>query len=253
MKILLTFFVVFFFSCSESSKASAQISTAFADSEPEKLLLVKAVEAKPIVKVDYKMLVSGYEKRRLAVADNWKSSPENYSAIEAELLASFSTLSDQWMGTRWALGAPQSKVPGKDNRINCGTFVGRILNDAGFRVKVNHLQRQPAQLIIQSFVGGKRVRKFSNKKMDSFLKSVNSMGPGLYIIGLDFHVGFLLHTGNDLRFIHASYENGRVRNERAADATPIITSKYRVVGKVLSQKNIKDWVKGKKIKVKGKW
>lgn len=251
MKIMLVFSIIFLLSSEFSQKLSAQTP----DMEPEKLKLVRSSTAQRqnIPKKDYRTIVSEIETRRLAVADSWESSPEHYQDIERELLIFFDQITKQWMGTQWALGPPQSEVPGAEKRINCGTFVGRVLNDSGFRVKVTKLQRQPAQLIIQSFVGGKRVRKFSNKTMESFLKSVKEMGPGLYIIGLDFHVGFLLQTKSDLRFIHASYENGKVRNEKASEATPILTSKYRVVGKVFSPKNIRDWVSGQKIKVKGKW
>ena len=233
---------------------AAQVRSDRAD-RAEKLTLVRALVSDPQLpqKVGYAELVADREARRLEIVKRWKNSRQNRLDVKRELLVSIQALTERWMGTTWALGNPQSKVPGENERINCGTFVGRVLNDAGFKVKVSHLQRQPAQLIIQSFVGGERVRKFSNKKMKSFINSVKEMGPGLYIIGLDFHVGTLLQTENDLRFIHASYENEKVRNEKAADATPIISSKYRVVGKILSDENILDWVKGRRIKVKGKW
>ncbi|MCP4449614.1 MAG: hypothetical protein GY811_30435 [Myxococcales bacterium] len=151
-----------------------------------------------------------------------------------------------------ALGSPQTSTP-QVGKINCGTFVGRILSDAGFNVNVRKLQRQPSQLIIKSFVSGSRIRKLSNKPMKKFLASVREMGPGLFTIGLDFHVGFLLQTDDDLRFIHASFETETVVNEDAATAMPIVTSGYKVVGKVLSPANIRSWVGGEKIAVKGNW
>ena len=130
---------------------------------------------------------------------------------------------------------------------------GRVLHDAGFNVHVRKLQRQPSQLIIKSFVGGTRMRKFSNKPMKAFMASVREMGPGLFIIGLDFHVGLLLQTEDDLRFIHASFETETVVNEDAATAMPIVTSKYKVVGKILSPANIRSWLRGEAIAVKGDW
>ncbi|MBL4634058.1 MAG: hypothetical protein JKY56_09300, partial [Kofleriaceae bacterium] len=123
----------------------------------------------------------------------------------------------------------------------------------GFRVHVKKLQRQPSQLIIKSFVGGKRIRKFSNASMKRFLSSVREMGPGLFIIGLDFHVGFLLQTKDDLRFVHASYETLTVVNQDAASAMPITSSNYKVVGKLLTKGNIDSWLGGKTIAVKGDW
>ncbi len=180
------------------------------------------------------------------------SQDANAGVVRAELISSMEMLIAFWIGTRWALGAPQTTTP-QQGKVNCGTFVGRILHDAGFKVHVKKLQRQPSQLIIKSFVGGKRVRKFSGATMKRFLASVRQMGSGLFIIGLDFHVGFLLQTEDDLRFIHASFETETVINEEAATAMPITSSGYRVVGKILSPENIRSWLRGDRIVVKGRW
>lgn len=202
----------------------------------------------------YAAAVEKIEERRSNLAKRWNNSRDKDVEADAHalLLASVEELSGYWLGTRWALGAPQTTQP-QIGKVNCGTFVGRILNDAGFRVHVKKLQRQPSQLIIKSFVGGKRVRKFSRASMKKFLAAVREMGPGLYIIGLDFHVGFLLQTEDDLRFIHASFETETVVNESAAEANPIKSSQYRVVGKILSTGNIRSWLGEKSITVKGSW
>lgn len=202
----------------------------------------------------YQGAVDAAEVRRKVFAAKWDLAPRKALErdIEQEIIAAFQTLTRHWLGTRWALGAPQTKTPGR-GKVNCGTFVGRILRDAGFNVAVRKLQRQPSQLIIKSFVGAGRTRKFSNKPMKKFLASVREMGPGLFIIGLDFHVGFLLQTEDDLRFIHASFETETVVDEDAATAMPITTSAYKVVGKILSPRNISSWLENSKIEVKGSW
>lgn len=173
-------------------------------------------------------------------------------ALEAELSAAIHRLARRWLGTRWGLGLPQTDRPG-GGKINCGMFVGTVLEDAGFVVDVRKLQRQPAELIIESFVGRRRIKRFSNASMNRFLAGVRSMGPGLYIIGLDFHVGFLVQTERDLRFVHASYVTRTVVDEPAATAVPIVTSKYRVVGKILSAENLADWLRRRRIEVRGSW
>ncbi len=203
---------------------------------------------------NYSDSIEAIAKRRGVLAKEWRVNPSArlQNAIESEIISSVEELFGYWLGTTWALGAPQTTTP-QSGKINCGTFVGRILHDSGFVVKVKKLQRQPSQLIIKSFVGRGRIRKFSNAKMDKFLLSVREMGPGLFIIGLDFHVGFLLQTEIDLRFIHASFETGTVVNEDAATAMPITSSGYKVVGKILSPRNVRNWLSGERIKVKGKW
>jgi hypothetical protein len=197
----------------------------------------------------YSQLVAEILSTRGELAAGQTSS---YKLAEQTVIDAVVGLSGHWLGTRWGLGLPQTREP-QVGKINCGTFVGTVLRDAGFNVKVKKLQRQPSQLIIRSFVAGKRVRKFSNKKMEDFLASVREMGPGLFIIGLDFHVGFLVQTDDDLRFIHASFETETVVNEAAATAMPITSSRYRVVGKLLTNKNLESWLRGHKVRVKGSW
>lgn len=211
------------------------------------LCLAPAVSAKPTGN-GYQRAVRAVEtqRRRVAVAgDSW-------AKTEAHIIASVRSLSAHWLGTPWGLGAPQTDTP-HVGKINCGTFVGTILRDAGFRINVRKLQRQPSQLIIQTFVGRSRTKKFSNAPMEKFLSSVRAMGPGLFVIGLDFHVGFLVQTKSELRFVHASYETGTVINEDAAKAMPITSSRYRVVGKLLSRQNLRDWRRGRRIPVIGRW
>ena len=37
-----------------------------------------------------------------------------------------------------------------------------------------------------------------------FVNAVKEFGPGIYIVGLDVHVGFVVNTGDEVYFIHSS-------------------------------------------------
>ncbi len=203
----------------------------------------------------YQDAIHRAEARRVEWAARWAESEDRaalVAPIADEITRQVHALAGRWLGTRWGLGAPQTRIPG-EGKINCGTFVGTVLRDAGFAVDVDKLQRQPSQLIIASFVGARRTRKWSDASMDRFIAEVRAMGPGLYIIGLDFHVGFLVQTERDLRFIHASYVTKTVVDEPAASARPITESRYRVVGKLLDRSNVRDWLERRPIRVKGHW
>jgi hypothetical protein len=203
----------------------------------------------------YQEAVGRVAARRAELAAEWARSDDRATLvgpIAGEIASLTHRVARRWLGTRWGLGAPQTRTPG-EGKINCGTFVGTVLRDAGFVVDVDRLQRQPSQLIIRSFVGASRTRKWSNASMERFLADVRRMGPGLFIIGLDFHVGFLIQTESDLRFVHASYVTKMVVDEPAASARPITDSKYRVVGKLLDRQNVRDWLEGNRIEVKGNW
>lgn len=202
---------------------------------------------------EYSEVKGEIAERRDELARLWEQAEDRIAleaVVEAEILSNVERLATMWLGTRWGLGAPQLSEPG-EGKVNCGTFVGTVLRDAGFAVNVKKLQRQPSQLIIRSFVGKSRMKKFSNAPMKRFLSRVREMGPGLFIIGLDFHVGFLIQTEDALRFVHASYETETVIDEPAASAGPIVDSKYRVVGKILDRSNLSDWIENNRIKVKG--
>lgn len=164
----------------------------------------------------------------------------------------FDALTRHWLGTAWGLGLPQSSTPG-EGKINCGTFVGTILHDLGFEVGVKKLQRQPAELIIKSFVPSKQMLRFRNRPIDEFVSKVSAAGDGVYIIGLDFHVGFLRVKDGEVRFVHASYVTGTVVDELASTSEPIVSSRYRVVGKIFDDKMLDAWVLGRPIAIKGNW
>lgn len=204
---------------------------------------------------EYADLVRSIEARRLGLSTRWAAGGDRDAIAQraaAEIRAAVIDLARRWLGTRWGLGPPQAREPGP-GKINCGTFVGTVLRDAGFRVDVGKLQRQPSQLIIRSFVGPPRTRRWSNASMERFLADMRRMGPGLFIVGLDFHVGLLVQTDRELRFIHASYVTRTVVDEPAAVAPPIVDSKYRVVGKLLDRANLEAWLEGRPIAVQGTW
>ncbi len=244
------------FGCSSDTRAQPAADSSAAKQTPSSLAEAPAKNAKPAsakkeALPSYDAVIEAAEEKRQKLRAT-KNAQKGKEASEKHLIGLFETLTERWLGTRWGLGLPQSSVP-QVGKINCGTFVGTILEDMGFVVNVRKLQRQPSQLIIKSFIPGTAMKKFSNASMKRFLSTVRSMGPGLFIIGLDFHVGFLLQTEDELRFIHASFETETVVNEDAATAMPITTSAYKVVGKILTPTNLEDWRGGRRIKVQGNW
>ncbi len=173
------------------------------------------------------------------------------AGLSSRLLRRVDQLHAAWLGTRWGLGIPQTLRPGQ-GKVNCGLFVALVLRHAGFSLNIWKFNRQTAADAIRSVAPKRSRRYFSNALMKKFLARVKAMGPGLFLIGLDFHIGFLRQTDKELRFIHASYIDERVVDEPAATAAPIVSSKYRVVGKILQPNMLKAWMDGKRLKILGK-
>lgn len=115
-------------------------------------------------------------------------------------------------------------------------------------------QRQPAKLIIKSLAPADKIERFRHAPMDEFLSGVREHGPGLYIIGLDYHVGFLVVGENGvIKYVHSSVVTGEVVDMKAPGAPTIVHSKYRVVGKILQTEMLQSWLSGREIPVLGDW
>ena len=85
-----------------------------------------------------------------------------------------------------------------------------------------------------------------------FVDAVKQSGTGIYIVGLDIHVGFIVNTGEEVYFIHSSYiDPYTVVQEKAIDSRILASSNYRVLGNVLADDQlIGNWLAGKSISTK---
>ena len=78
------------------------------------------------------------------------------------------------------------------------------------------------------------IQRFSNENISSFIEKIELNGAGLYIVGLDFHTGFILNDGEQVYFIHANYAGKKeVTREIAIESAVLASSKYKVIGKVI--------------------
>lgn len=131
-----------------------------------------------------------------------------------------------------ALAEGISITPGK-GKICCGYFVSTILEHSGFRVRRARLGQQPSMYIIRTMVRRRFIKGTSDWSMQRFVKMVRRMGDGLYIIGLDCHVGFLLVENGKVYFVHASYGTPPVVVKEPAFSSAILaSSSYRKVGRL---------------------
>src|SRR5262245_16796602 len=156
----------------------------------------------------------------------------------------------RWDGTPWSFHGT-STAPGSGS-IACGYFVSTTLEEAGFRVERARLAQQPAEAIIKTLVPPEAIARFSDVPVERFVAAMAARGDGLYVIGLDNHVGFLIVRGAEVLFHHSSYVSpAKVMRERARDAAPLVASRYRVVGKLFTDDAlITSWLDGAPIPTK---
>ena len=92
-----------------------------------------------------------------------------------------------------------------------------------------------------------RIARFRRVSLDRFVHEVARRGDGLYVVGLDRHVGFLVVEGGDVFFHHASSSAGAVVRERALVSGALARSSYRVVGKLFDDALVDAWLTGRPI------
>ncbi|MBU2501146.1 hypothetical protein KJ682_07465 [bacterium] len=184
-------------------------------------------------------------RQELAGADN-KVSQQAVLARAGDLLreAVADRLAPHWYGTPWDFNGT-TETPG-EGAIACGYFVTTLLRDAGVKLERVRLAQQASERIILALVDRTAVKRFSDAPIARFVTAVEDWGPGLYIVGLDCHVGFIVHDGREIRFLHASYVPPSCAVSEPALTSPVLAaSRYRVLGKLTGHKPLLEaWLQG---------
>lgn len=136
-----------------------------------------------------------------------------------------------WYGTKWDFYGT-TEEPGKGT-IACGYFVTTVLRDAGLLTQRTKLAQCASEEMIKKVCDNPTIRRYSYVSINDFAKQIKDMGRGLYIVGLDYHTGFILNDSTESYFIHSSYIKPTcVVREKANESIILASSKYRVIGKV---------------------
>ncbi|WP_153797866.1 hypothetical protein [Foetidibacter luteolus] len=168
--------------------------------------------------------------------------PPDYHLLEEQFTAAVvDSIIPYWYGTPWDFNGT-TQQPGK-GAIACGYFVATVLRDAGVALHRIKTGQAASQTTLRQFADKAGIRLFLNKPLDSLLAYVRQLGKGLFIVGLDYHVGFLYNDGKVVWFIHSKWANPKaVVKEVAALSGVLYYSKYSMVGKISNNKALlKKW------------
>ncbi|MFC5050371.1 hypothetical protein ACFPK9_07085 [Rubritalea spongiae] len=173
-------------------------------------------------------------KERYLAADTIEQKDKILSESRALLESVLPEMMRCWLGTPWDFNGYCEK-PGS-GKIACGYFVSTVMRDAGFKLNRIKLAQQPSQTILNAFVPRGEMNIRTGMHFDTFWDMLADMDQGIYIIGLDKHVGFMVHDGTQLRSIHSSGSiPWCVVDESRENADSIKRSHYRVVGNLTAQ------------------
>lgn len=145
-----------------------------------------------------------------------------------------------WYNTPWTFHG-HSQIP-KDGSIACGYFITTTLRDMGFNIPRIKWAQQASEYVIKKL--STDIKRFQNKPMKDIVDYIQSKGEGLYIVGLDCHVGYIYSHGEKVSFVHANYYRPKigVMSEPLIGRNPLHDSKYRVIGKIFDKEMVRNWI-----------
>lgn len=154
-----------------------------------------------------------------------------------------------WLGTPWDFNGT-APAPGQ-GKIACGYFVSTVLTDAGFRVSRTTLAQQPSSRIILTFVDKGQTQLTVGEDYSAFANRIEQCEPGIYVVGLDTHVAFLVLKGGKFRFVHSSGSKPWcVVDEPRSAAKVLQRSKWRMVANLTADSElIRRWLRSEKLSI----
>ncbi|WP_253902720.1 hypothetical protein [Corallococcus exiguus] len=198
----------------------------------------------------YAEVVAGLEARRQDFGTRWHQPGVKRTSLRDEarstvLEAITRQLMPAWYGTPWEFYG-HSQTPGTGS-IACGYFVSTVLRDAGFRIERVRMAQQPAEHIVKTLAPSLKTWRFRDRPVSEVVDRLMSAGAGLYVVGLDYHVGLLWNDSAKVWLCHSSYlGEAKVVCEDAL-TSPAMVSRYHVVGKLLEDGMMDAWMKGRAI------
>jgi hypothetical protein len=160
------------------------------------------------------------------------------------------TLIPFWYGTPWDFYG-HTATPQKGT-IACGYFVSTVMEQCGFAVNRYTVAQQAPLYEALTWQMNDSIQILETNYAGFSAAFRKSNPAGLYFVGLDCHVGFLLYRSGELFFIHSSYMDPLcVVVERAGCSAPFNATSRYLVAKVSTNKKLIDaWLGGTKVKTR---
>jgi len=184
-------------------------------------------------KPDYETMKKQIEKKKATLVENHAAIPEIKSFL-------FSAINDSiipyWFGTPWDFNGTTEK-PG-NGMIACGYFVTTVLRDAGFPVQRIKLAQKASSEIINEICKKESI-KWLHELADLEIYLNKTDANGIFILGLDLHVGFVIRENGINYFAHSNYMGKAVvEKQLLRDAQPVLLSQVLVIGNVLENETL---------------
>lgn len=183
------------------------------------------------------------------------SQVEKYSIIECARSHLYEILINEivpfWYGIQWDFNG-YTDNPNK-GKISCSYFVSTTLRDAGFNLNRYVFAQQKPEWEAATLELGSDLTIIENPDRSPATvpqKLIRAgITNGLYFVGLDNHVGYLLYLQGEYYFINSNHIKKEVRIEKAQYSTAFRSSKYWIAGITSNDSLISCWINDYPIEV----
>ena len=210
------------------------------------MLLKSTLTLFSILFISYTSIKNNVNTSRKQVAQSYKNAT-NKSATLNQIRDKFTNhlvtdIIPQWYGTKWSFDG-YSETP-KSGSIACGYFVSTTLRDVGLNINRYKLAQKAPYHEAEVIACGTTIETLQDKSKEE-LKAyfIKNKKDGLYFIGLDFHVGFILKERQNIYFIHSNYiNNSGPINEKIDHSRVMKSSVYHFCNITHNDVLLKKWL-----------
>jgi hypothetical protein len=191
--------------------------------------------------------------RRFAAADGGAAREAVRAEARAYVLAALrDVVLPAWMGTPWGLGPNSTPTrphqPGAE--IACGYFVSSVLENVGLRLGTRFTFAQAPALQAQRSLAPAPhdLHRYFSVPGETLARGIAGLGDGLYVIGLNNHIGLVDVRGGDVDLVHASYTGAQVVTREPLAAAQVIANSraagYFVTPLFQDDRLVDHWLRG---------
>ena len=147
-----------------------------------------------------------------------------------------------WYGMSWDM-AGYSIIP-QDGYVGCSYFISNTLLHTGFKLNRYRIAQAYSKAIARSMQASGDLVVLEGKSRQELIQFMKkNYSEGLFIIGLDSHVGYLLYRKDEVFIIHSSYYvDAKIVIEKAK-FSPALDSNIFVIGELTTNtETIKKWL-----------
>ncbi|MFC1654360.1 hypothetical protein ACFL2F_01030 [Myxococcota bacterium] len=164
-----------------------------------------------------------------------------------------------WMGTPWHMGKDDDALmPHQEGkRISCSMFVTAVLQNAGLQLDNRKRWADSRALYIQRSLAPEPedLHRYFSIPPRELAGKLGKLEDGLYLIGLNCHVGFVIIQNKKVHFVHSNYvdpEEGVV-DELLEESQAIMNSQpvgYWITPVFQDDRLIEFWLEGKPVPIR---